>query len=133
MIPNNVKVVSTETVPPYIVSVCDDGLLYVRVTNMTEETVERAKELVETIGKLVNYKKVPMISMFDEFALPPKENRIFWAQEDSCPYTSAEAFVADTIAIKLIANFYVQNERPQRKTKIFTDVNEARMWLKTFL
>jgi len=93
MIPDNVKVISTRTVMPYIISICDNGILYVRITNEINETVERAKELVKVIGKMVNYEKVPMISKFDEFALPPKENRDFWAKKNSCPYTSAEAFI----------------------------------------
>lgn len=83
MIPDNVKVISTQTVAPYVISMCDDGILYVRVTNEVNETVERSKELVKAIGKMVNYKKVPLLSKFDEFALPPKENRDFWAKKDS--------------------------------------------------
>ena len=133
MIPDNVKVISTQTVVPYIISICDDGILYVQVTNEVNETVERSKELVATIGKMVNYKKVPMLSKFDEFALPPKENRDFWAKKDSCPYTSAEAFITNSTAMAIIANFYMRIEKPQRKTKMFTNVDEARNWLKKFL
>jgi hypothetical protein len=133
MIPDNVKVISTQTVAPYIISFCDDGILYVRVTNEVNETVESAKKLVEAIGKMVDYKKVPMLSKFDEFALPPKENRDFWAKKDSCPYTSAEAFITNSTAMMLIANFYMRLEKPQRETRMFTKVAEARKWLKTFL
>lgn len=133
MIPDNVKVLSTETIAPYVISLCDDGILYVRVTNEVNETVERSKALVEAIGKMVNYKKVPLLSKFDEFALPPKENRDFWAQKDSCPYTIAEAFIMNSTAMTLIANFYMRFEKPQRETKMFTQVEDARKWLKTFL
>ncbi|MES2838075.1 MAG: hypothetical protein V4667_11165 [Bacteroidota bacterium] len=133
MIPDDVKVLSTETVAPYIVSLCDDGILYVRVTTEVEETVERSKKLVKTIGKMVNNKKVPLLSKFDEFVMPPKENRDFWSKKDSCPYTSAEAFITNSVAMKIIANFYMRIEKPQRVTKMFTDTEEARKWLKTFL
>jgi len=133
MIPDNVKVISTQAVAPYIISICDDGILYVRVTNEVDETVERSKELVKAIGKIVNYKKVPMLSKFDEFVLPPKENRDFWAKKDSCPYTSAEAFITNSIAMKIIANFYMRIEKPQRETRMFTNVEEARKWLKKFV
>lgn len=133
MIPDDVKVLSTKTVDPYVISVCDDGLLYVRVTNGVDETVERSMKLVEAIGEMVNYKKVPLLSKFDEFVLPPKENRDFWAKKDSCPYTSAEAFIVDSLAMKLISNFYLFCNKPQRETKMFTTVEDARKWLKTFL
>ncbi|MES2587806.1 MAG: hypothetical protein V4622_02430 [Bacteroidota bacterium] len=133
MIPDDIKVLSSKTVAPYVVSFCDDGLLYVRVTSEEDETVERSMKLVETIGEMVNYKKVPLLSKFDEFALPPKENRDFWAKKDSCPYTSAEAFIVDSLAMKLISNFYLLCNKPQRETKMFTTVEDARKWLKTFL
>lgn len=133
MIPDNVKVLSTQTVAPYIISICDDGILYLQVTNEVHESVERSKELVKAIGKMVNYKKAPMLTKFDEFALPPKENRDFWAKKDSCPYTSAEAFITNLPAIAIIANFYMRFNKPQRTTKMFTKVDEARTWLKVFL
>src|SRR5882724_5967431 len=133
MIPDDVKVLATTRVSPYHISICDDGILYVRVTNEVPETVERSKALVEAIGKMVNYKKVPMLSKFDEFVLPPRENRDFWSKKDSCPYTSAEAFITDSTAMRIIANFYMRIEKPQRATKMFTQVDEARKWLKTFL
>src|SRR6478736_2806616 len=126
MIPDNVNVISTQTIPPYVISICDDGILYVQVTNEVNETVERSKALVEAIGKMVEGKKVPMLSKFDEFALPPKENRDFWAQKNSCPYTSAEAFITDSIAMRIVSNFYMRINKPQRKTKMFTKVEEAR-------
>ena len=133
MIPNHVKILSTQTVSPYIISFCDDGLLYLRVTTEVEETVERSMKLVEVIGEMVNYKKVPLLCKFDEFASPPKENRDFWAKKDSCPYTSAEAFIVDSLARKLIYNFYLLINKPQRDTKMFTTIEDARKWLKTFL
>ena len=133
LIPDTVKVLSTETVAPYIISLGNDGILYLRITNEVEETVERSKALVEVIGKMVNFKKVPMLSKFDEFALPPKENRDFWAKKDSCPYTSAEAFIVNSSAMKLITNFYMRIEKPQRETRMFTKVEEARKWLKKYL
>ncbi|MES2763246.1 MAG: hypothetical protein V4677_13620 [Bacteroidota bacterium] len=133
MIPDNVNVISTKKVAPYVISFCDDGILYVRVTSEINETVERSKALVKAIGEMVSYKKVPLLSWFDEFALPPKENRDFWSKKDSCPYTSAEAFITNSIAMMMVANFYMRIEKPQRETKMFTKVEEARKWLKTFL
>jgi hypothetical protein len=133
MIPDNVKVISTQTVVPYIISFCDDGILYVRITNEVAETVERSKKLVEAIGEMVNYKKVPMLAKFDDFVFPPKDNRDFWAKKDSCPYTSAEAFVIDSMAMTLVSNFYMSWNKPERETKMFNKIDEARKWLKTFL
>jgi hypothetical protein len=133
MIPDNVKVISTQTVAPYVMSFCDDGIVYLRVTSDVDETVERSKKMVETLGKMVDFQKVPLLTKFDEFVLPPKENRDFWAKKDSCPYTLAEAFIVDTLAIKLISNFYLMINKPQRETKMFTSVEEARKWLLTFI
>lgn len=111
----------------------NDGILYVQVSNKPEQTIEIAQKFISIVGEIVNYKKVPMLVKHDEFALPDKNIREFWAKKDSCPYTSAEAYIAITPAHKLISNFYMKIEKPGRPTKMFNNTTEAIKWLKNFL
>jgi hypothetical protein len=48
-------------------------------------------------------------------------------------YSSADAFVIQSIAQKLIANFYIKMVRPERPTKFFTSSDEALKWLNQFM
>ncbi len=43
----------------------------------------------------------------------------------------ATAVVVDTLAYKLIANFYLKFNKPKRPYKVFSKEEEAIKWLKT--
>lgn len=118
---------------PYYMYLRSDGIMYIRITDEKEETLESVKEMVEIMGKMVNYKPVPLLGHHLEFSLPGKENREYWASKESCPYSKADAFIIQTTAMKLISNFYMKFNKPARPTRMFTNEEEAIEWLKTFL
>ena len=129
----NKRVIASAVVVPYYLYLREDGIVYVRITAEKEETVELVKEMVEKMGKIVNYQQVPVLAKHDEFALSGKENRDYWAKKESCPYSKADAFIIGSAGMKLIANFYLKVNKPQRPTRMFTNEKEAIKWLKTFL
>jgi len=130
---SNVKIVATKVIVPYYVHLRDDGIIYVRISNEKDESVELVKQAVKAIGELTNNKKAPLLAQHDEFSLPGKENRDYWAKKESCPYSSADAFLIGSSALMLIANFYLKINKPERPTKMFTNEKDAVKWLKTFL
>ncbi len=128
-----VEIVAKQIVVPYYLYLRSDGIMYVRISSEKEETVELVKEMVKKMGEMVNYTQVPMLARHDAFALPGKPNRDHWAKKESCPYSKADAFMIKSVAMQLIANFYLRINKPERPTKMFTDEKEAIKWLKTFL
>lgn len=127
------KIIDQRTVGVYTLSLMEDGIMYAHVSDESTETVEGLKEAVRVIGEMVNYKKTPMLNTRDEFALPAPELRSFWAQKDSFPYSSAEAYVLPTLALKIIGNAYIVVNKPTRPTRFFVNREDAIVWLKTFL
>jgi hypothetical protein len=127
------QIISTAEVPPYYLYLRADGIMYVRISPEKEETVPLVKKMVEKMGEMVDYKKVPMLAKHEDFALPGKPNRDYWAKKESCPYSKADAFIVKSPAMKLIANFYLKVSKPGRPTKMFDNENDAIRWLKTFL
>jgi hypothetical protein len=107
--------------------------VYVRISSEKDETLELVKEMVKKMGEMVNYSQVPILARHEDFALPGKANRDYWAKKESCPYSKAEAFMIGSTGLKLIANFYLKINKPERPTRMFTDEEEAVTWLKTFL
>lgn len=85
------------------------------------------------MGKMTDYKKAPLLITFDEFAIPPVETREFWALKDSCPYASADAYLAATLGHKMIGNIYLKFNKPGRPTRVFSQSEDAVEWLRTFL
>ncbi len=127
------QIIAKGVVMPYYLYLREDGIMYMRISSEKEESVELAKKMVEKMGEMVNYQQVPVLAKHDEFALPGKANRDFWAKKESCPYSKADAFIINSTAMQLIANFYLKINKPNRPTKMFTDEDAALKWLKTFL
>jgi hypothetical protein len=133
MIVTEEKIIATNVVIPYYLNLRADGIMYIRISSEKEESVELVKEMVKKMGEMVNYKPVPMLAKHEDFALPGKENRDYWAKKESCPYSKADAFMIGSVALRLIANFYLRVNKPERPTKMFTNEKDAVAWLKTFL
>jgi hypothetical protein len=129
----DVEIVSHAAIAPYYLYLRADGIMYVRISPEKEETVELVKQMVAKMGEMVNYRQVPLLVRHEEFALPGKANRDYWASKEACPYSKADAFMIESNAMKFIANFYLKFNRPQRPTKMFTHEKEAVTWLSTFL
>lgn len=127
------KIIATGVVVPYYLYLRADGIMYIRISPEKEETVELVKEMVSKMGEMTNHKQVPMLACHEEFALPGKPNRDYWAKMDSCPYSKADAFLINSAAMKLIANFYLKINKPERPTRMFNSKKEAIAWLKLFL
>jgi hypothetical protein len=127
------EIIAKAVVVPYYLYLRTDGIMYVRISSEKEESVPLVKEMVNKMGEMVNYKKVPLLAKHEDFALPGKANRDYWATKDACPYSKADAFIVNSLAMQLIANFYLKINKPERPTRMFKDENEAIKWLKTFL
>jgi hypothetical protein len=130
---NDSEIIAKGVVVPYYLYLRADGIMYVRISPEKEESVPLVKEMVKKMGEMVNYQQVPLLAHHEEFALPGKANRDYWAKKESCPYSKADAFMIKSVAMKLIANFYLRLNKPQRPTRMFVDEREAIKWLKTFL
>jgi len=133
MVQTGEKIVATEVVSPYYLYLREDGIMYILISPERKETVESVKKMVQTMGEMVNHKQVPMLAKFEGNSLPGRANLDYWAKKESCPYSKADAFVVRSTALKIIANFYLSFNKPERPTRMFADEKEALAWLKTFL
>ena len=57
------------------------------------------------------------------------ESRAFSASEEGLKYTMADAMVFNSMAHRLMANFYLKFNKPSRPSKAFTSIESAREWL----
>lgn len=128
-----VKIIATEVCEAFTIKLRSDGILHSHTSDNTEFNVESLKKFNVVMGKMLGYKKAPLLITFDEFAIPPIETRKFWSKKEACPYASADAYLATTFGHKFIGNFYLKFDKPGRPTKIFSNQAEAVAWLKTFL
>lgn len=115
-----------------IVSMLDEGILHIHLKGGSEIELADAVLVVEAMGKLGDGKKYPVLIDAGEFTSIDKEVRIFSASPESNIYTLADAIAYVSLAQKLIADFYIQNNKPSVPTKAFPTKEEAIQWLKDF-
>ncbi len=130
---NDEEIIASRVVKPYYLYLKKNGIMFIRISADVPETVELSKQMVEIFGEMVNYRKVPLLAWHENGALPPKENRDNWAQKDACPYSAADAFIVRSLAFRLLANFYLQFNKPERPTRFFQNTKDATAWLLTFV
>ena len=128
-----VENITTEICEAFTINFRSDGILHSHTSSNVDFNVESLEKFNVVMGRMVNYKKVPLLITLDEFAIPPVETRVFWAKKESCPYASADAYVATNIGHQIMGNLYLTFNKPGRPTKIFKTEEGAVEWLKTFL
>lgn len=111
----------------------EDGIIEVKFKDDVLLTLEDCKELLFHYGKLTAGKKVPVLHLIGKYMNVTKEAREFSASEEGLKYSSVEAYVFDSLPHRIIANFYLNVNKPLAPTKFFKTKKEAEVWLKKFL
>ena len=109
----------------FSVSYRDDELYLVDIKEGKEFTIANMVELLSGIKKLGAGKRLPVLVLCNALATTNTEMMNYLAQEDSNPYSLADAFVLNSFNQKMMANFYMKIIRPKRPTKFFTDEKAA--------
>jgi hypothetical protein len=130
MIPNTTE---EAAIPVFSVVLRKDGIIHVRITGKEEIELETVKKIVASIGEKCVNEKHPVLITSNHFAAPTSEARAYLAAAPSNPYSSASAYIARTLAEKLLANAYIKFNKPARPTRMFTSESKAIEWLLTFL
>jgi hypothetical protein len=107
----------------------DDGILQINVKDnvyFEEKDVVDLINAAETIGggkKFLNLIRVGKGVILDS------KGRILSSSIEGCKYKLADAFVINSLAQQLIANFIIKFERPPVPTSFFKDEESAVKWL----
>jgi hypothetical protein len=114
------------------VSLRDDGIVHIHIKEGTEMQLGDAIQIVTTIGKLGKEQKLPVLIDCGEFATIDKDVRLFSASADANIYTAAEAVAYHSFAHRLLADFYINHNKPPVPTRVFPDNESAIDWLKKY-
>ena len=102
--------------------------------NTKLKTIEKShlQELTKTIGLLGNHKKMLVhITTFD-FMHVSEEGRIYSATKNAGRYTLVSSIQIDSLAKRILFNFYMKFHKPMHPMKAFSDRNSAFEWLLSF-
>jgi hypothetical protein len=133
MINTTTKILLQKDLDGFSISLRGDGIVQVDINSNEVMDVKHIKLGEEFLKGISDSNKFPLLFFVGEFSLPTDEARLYQAREESNPYASAEAYVINSLAQKLIGNFYLKFNKPVRPTKFFHNMEEAAEWLKEFL
>lgn len=107
-----------------------EGGYYQIVINETREfTIDDLKILVKG-QKELGEKKMPALVICAEQAATNIELLNTLSKNAFNPYSTADAFVLKSMAQKILANFYIKINKPERPTMFFNHKEEALAWIK---
>lgn len=121
-----IKEINTDKV---FVALRDDGIGYLYFKDNTELNIELQLELLNMYNSLKDKELLPfLIEAGDGFTIT-KEARDNAVSLEDRSAIKASAVVVNNLAYKIIANFYLNFNKPKRPYKVFSKREDAVKWL----
>lgn len=115
------------------VNLRSDGIVQINYGDDLEIDVKEAEEIQNTIGELTQGKKALVLNIAGKNTSATSDARNHSASPVGVRFTIADAFVINSLAQKILANFYINFHKPLVNTKFFDDLDTATKWLKAQL
>lgn len=93
-------------------------------------------EIIEAGYKFLNSHgggKFYNIYKFESFSDVDPDVRAWAAKESGNNYTIADAIVISSFSQKILADFYLKFNKPEKPTRIFSNVESALLWVKELI
>lgn len=110
-----------------------DGIVHVRYNEGVEITPELQKRMMKIFQEICGQTQRPFMFSAFEYVTVTKEARANAIAMESVFPGVASAVVAHNTAYRLIANFYLQVNKPKKPYKVFSTQEKAIEWLHTFI
>ena len=110
-----------------------ERIVYMKILDGAEIELENAIQNQEAVKQLTNDEKHLLVvdaRSIDVYV--SKEARAFSAERKASDPCIAKAFIVNSTANRLIGNFYINFNKPNVPTKLFSTVEKAVEWLNTF-
>ena len=108
----------------------ETNILYFRVTQDQVVDVEEIAEMVNYVREFIGEEEHYAVVDFGGNLSSSHEAREMYASSDYIrTYRKADAFLVRSLAVRIIANFFINVTKPKVNTKLFTDEAAAVKWL----
>lgn len=111
------------------VTLMSEDILHIEIKADEEFELADFLELMEAAKEIGNGKKFKNLIKVGIHTLPSREAREMSSSTEGSEFKLADAFVIHSVAQKIIGNFMMNIQKPAIPTRIFTDENEALIWL----
>lgn len=105
-----------------------DKIIQLQFRDVFDGELRDAKNIIECIRRLSGGETYPLLVIYGKYNQFSKETRAYIANAKE---TKADALVINSLPLKILGNFYMKFDRPNRPTHLFTDVESAVAWVKS--
>lgn len=131
--PKNSKIIKTIDIEEAIISLKDNGIVYVYFKSGVVIDCDIQEKLLVNYREITNGKMHPFLFYGDEQVSITKEARDNAIVIESRSYALASAILVSNLAHRLIANFYLKFNKPKKPYKVFSRKTDAVNWLLSFM
>lgn len=111
-----------------------ERIVYMKILDRAEIELENAIQNQEAVKQLTNNEKhLLVVDARGIDVYVSKEARTFSADRKAADPCIAKAFIVNSTANRLIGNFYINFNKPNIPTKLFSTVEKATEWLNSYL
>ena len=114
-----------------IIRKLEDGIIRVEVKANVELNVKDLSENYELYRQIMNEDTADFLVIFGPNSMAGKEARDEFASQYRSRIKRKEALVLQSLAHRIMAQFYITFYRPEHPTKIFTKEEDALTWLRS--
>lgn len=111
----------------------DLGIVVCTVLDNSYVTEEDARENIDAVQELANGKSIPVLVDIRRSKGISKEARAFLASADIPPIQCACALLVESAISRVIGSFFLGLNKTHFPLRLFTNEQDAREWLQTFL
>lgn len=116
----------------FIISLIEESYYDLFIKDNVEIFVEDMLRIVEA-QKQLSGQRIPILISGGKYSTTNVEVMSFLAKNENIPYSKVSAYVTNSISQKLLGNFYIKINKPERPTRFFNAKEDALIWLKQYI
>ncbi|MGZ3865725.1 MAG: DUF7793 family protein [Bacteroidia bacterium] len=127
----NYKIIDKLVLPHTRIELRDDGIIQFFYGDHIEYTMKETEELERAVEKMtggVTHKSLRIAGKFSNLDVDVMK---YLSRGRGTLFTLADSFVLQSLAHKIIANFYLRINKPVLPTRFFNKLEEAEAWLQS--
>jgi hypothetical protein len=126
-----VKIIKEIKITEVTMALRNDGIVHIHYNKNTFLNVELQLRLLDLMIEITEGVKSSMIYTADEGVVVTKSARENALLIEGKSPTKASAVVADSLAYRIIANFYMKVNKPKKPFRVVKNFEDGLIWLKS--
>jgi hypothetical protein len=116
----------------FTLSLRKDGIVQLDTDEDAYFTVKKAKEYIKGLEQITRGIPHLILKIPGKHASVDSETRLFMASDEALKLSIAEAVIIRNLAQRIIGNFYLKFDKPEKTVRLFTKVEDAVKWLRNY-